>query len=160
MIEISKVTYYNLSLILLLGRIIILLALGVLAVSSNRYIVTLSFSLVDYTNIPTDGSGCILISNIGFDDTNALICWSETPNPYGPDYYLHPSMQTTNQGDCIENTDIQGWTKNRDTPNGIIRLRRISTSWTEGVLTCRFHGISDPSISVGVYYSSKSHSAI
>ena len=113
-----------------------------------------------YSNIPTDGSGRIFITNIGFDNANALICRTNTPNPNGSDYYLHPSMQTTSEGDRVQNTDTRGWSRNRDRPNGIIRLRRDSTSWTEGLCTCRFHGISDPSISVGVYYQSKSHSAI
>ena len=113
-----------------------------------------------YSNIPTDGSGRIFITNIGFDNANALICRTNTPNPNGSDYYLHPSMQTTSEGDRVQNTDTRGWSRNRDRPNGIIRLRRDSTSWTEGLFTCRFHGISDPSISVGVYYPSKSHSAI
>ena len=123
---------------------------------------TLSFSLAGNTNIPIDGRGRIHITHIGFDNANGLICRTNTPNPTGSDYYLHPSMQTTNEGDRVQNTDTRGWTRNRDRPNGIIRLRRVSstTNWTEGVLTCRFHGISDPSISVGVYYSSKSHSAI
>ena len=121
---------------------------------------TMSFSLVGYTNIPTDGSGRILITDIGFDNANGLICRTNTPNPTGGDYYLHPSMQTTNIGDRIVSLDTRGWSRNRDLSNGIIRLRRDSTSWTEGVFTCEFHGISDPSISVGVYYPSKSHSAI
>ena len=113
-----------------------------------------------YTNIPTDGSGRILVSNIGFDDTNALICHTDTPNPPSGNYYLHPSMQTTNGSDRIQSTDTRGWSRNRDLSNGIIRLMRDSTSWTEGVFTCRFRSVSDPSISVGVYYSSESHSAI
>ena len=121
---------------------------------------TLNFSLVGNTNIPTDGSGRIFITNIGFDNTSALICRTDIPNPFLGDYYLHPSMQTTSNSDRIQSTDTRGWTRNRDLSNGIIRLRRHNTSWTEGVFTCRFIGISDPSISVGVYYRSKSHSAI
>ena len=121
---------------------------------------TLIFSLVGNTNIPTDGSGRILITNIGFDNANALICRTHIYIPILGDYYLHPSMQTTSDSDRIQSTDTRGWTRNRDPLNGIIRLRRHSTSWTEGVFTCRFIDISDPSISVGVYYPSKSHSAI
>ena len=112
-----------------------------------------------YTNIPTDGSGRILITNIGFSnqsDNLALICRT-TSNPTGGDYYLHPSMQTTDDNYAIQSTDPRGYRRNRGTR--IVRLRRDSatTNWTEGVATCRFHGVTDPIISVGVYYSSKSH---
>ena len=114
-----------------------------------------------YTNIPTDGSGRILITDILFDSANALICRTNTPNPTGSDYYLHSSMQTTNISDRIQSTDIRGWSRNRDTPNGIIRLRRDGTNWTEGVFTCEFRGNDESPISVRVYYyRSKSHSAI
>ena len=116
-----------------------------------------------YTNIPTDGSGRILITNIGFDnqsDDQALICMNNTPNPTGSDYYLHPSMQTTDANYVIQSTDPRGYRRNRYPRNEIVRLRRESyytTSWTEGVVTCRFQGITDPPISVGVYYPSESH---
>ena len=115
-----------------------------------------------YTNIPTDGSGRILIIHIGFSDQSdnqALICMTNTPNPTGYEYYLHPSMQTIDWNFIIVSTDTRGYRRNRDPPNRIVRLRRDSanTSWTEGVLTCRILGISDPPISVGVYYSSESH---
>ena len=121
---------------------------------------TLSFSLVGYINIPTDGSGRILIAHIGFSnqsDNQALICRTNTPNPIGSDYYLHPSMQTTDDNFVIQSTDPRGYRRNRAT--GIVRLKRDSatTSWTEGVVTCIFHGVTDPPISVGVYYSSESH---
>ena len=112
---------------------------------------------MDYTtNIPTDGSGRILITDIGSDNDNALICRTNTPNPGNGDYYLHPSMVTTSNSDRIESTDSRGWTRNRDQVNTLARLRRHSTSWTEGVFTCQFSGISDPPISVGVYYPSES----
>ena len=115
-----------------------------------------------YTNISTDGSGRILITHIGFSnqpDDQALICRTNTPNPTGSDYALHPSMQTTDGNFVIQSTDPRGYRRNRDTLNGIVRLRRDSdtTSKTEGVLTCIFKGITDPPISVGVYYSSESH---
>ena len=107
-----------------------------------------------YSNITTDGSGRILITDIGTDNDNALICRINTPNPGNGDYYLHPSMVTTSNSDRIESTDSRGWTRNRGT--GLARLRRDGTSWTEGVLSCQFLGISDPPISVGVYYPSES----
>ena len=112
-----------------------------------------------YTNIPIDGSGRILMTNIGFDnqsDDQALICMT-TSNPTTSNYYLHPSMLTTGFNYIIRSTDTRGYRRNRAT--GIVRLRRYSatTSWTEGVVTCRFHDTSDPPISVGVYYSSESH---
>ena len=122
---------------------------------------TLSFNLVGYTNIPTDGSGRILITDIGFSnqpDNQALICTTNTPNPGNGEYYLHPSMLTTSDSDRIQTTDPQGYRRNRDRNNGIVRLRRDSdmTSWTEGVFTCLFLGTSDPPISVRVYYPSES----
>ena len=115
-----------------------------------------------YTNIPNDGSGRILITNIGFynqSNDQALICRTNTPNPTRGDYHLHPSMQTTDFNYVIQSTDPRGYRRNRDLANGIVRLRRDSanTSWTEGVLTCRLYGVIDPPISVGVYYSSESH---
>ena len=118
-----------------------------------------------YTNIPTNGNGRILITQIGFSNqTNdqALICGTNTPNPTGSDYYLHPSVQTTHDNFRIASTDPRGYRRNRDLTNRIVRLTRDSatTSWTEGVFTCRFDGVSDPPISVGVYYSSESHFAI
>ena len=84
--------------------------------------------------------------------TRLWICRTNTNNPTGGDNYLHPSMQTTDGNYVIQSTDPRGYRRNRAT--GIVRVRRESytTSWTEGVLTCRFHGISDPLISVGVYY--------
>ena len=126
---------------------------------------TLTFSLMDYTNIPTDGNGRILITDIGFSiqsDDQALICRTDTPNPSFGDYYLHPSMQTTSDSDRIQTTDIRGWNRNRHRSHGLVRLKRDNafTSRIEGVFTCSFLSISDPPISVGVYYPSKSHSAI
>ena len=117
----------------------------------------LSFSLVGYaTTIPTDGSGRILITDIGTDNDNALICRTNTPNPGHGNYYLHPSMVTISEGDWIESTDTRGWLRSRDVSNGLARLRRDGTSWTEGVFTCLFQGISDPPISVRVYHPSES----
>ena len=118
--------------------------------------------MVGYTNIPSDGSGRILITHIVFDNQSndqALICRTNTPNPTTANYFLHPSMQTTDGNYVIQSTDPRGYRRNRDLANGIVRLRRNSdtTSWTEGVLTCIFHGVTDPTISVGVYYSSESH---
>ena len=115
-----------------------------------------------YSNIPTDGSGRILITDIGFSnqlDEQALVCRTNTPNPTTANYYLHPSMQTTDGNYVIQSTDPQGYRRNKDLANGLMRLKRDSstTNWTEGVLTCIFHGVSDPPISVGVYYSSESH---
>ena len=114
-----------------------------------------------YSNIPTDGSGRILITDIGFDNQpndQALICRTNTVNPGNGDYFLHASMVTTSDGARIGSTDPRGYRRNRDTNNGIVRLRRDSdvTSWTEGVFTCLFLGINDPPISVGVYHPSES----
>ena len=116
---------------------------------------------MNYANIPTDGSGRILVTDIGFHDQSdelVLICQTDTTTTQNMrDYYLHPSMQTTSVGYRIQSTDPRGWRRNRD--NGIVRLRRDSatTNWTEGVFTCEFMGINDSPISVGVYYSSEIH---
>ena len=106
------------------------------------------------TTIPTDGSGRILITNIGFGNDDALMCMTNTPIPGNGEYYLHPSMVTISDSDRIQTTDTRGWSRSRAL--GLARLRRYSTSWTEGVFTCQFSGISDPPISVGVYYPSES----
>ena len=126
---------------------------------------TLNFSLVGYTNIPTDGSGRILITDIGFNNQpvdQALICQTDTPNTIASNYYLHPSMQITSGSDVIQSTDPRGWRRNRDPLNGIVRVMRDSTttSWTEGVFTCVFDGINESPISVRVYYSSESYFTI
>ena len=118
-----------------------------------------------YSSIPNDASGRILITNIGFNNQpkdQALVCRSNTTNTTGSQFYLHPSMQSTNPSDRVQSTDPRGWRRNKDPPNGIIRLRRDSatTNWTEGVVTCIFQGINDPPISTRVYYPSESHSAI
>ena len=116
-----------------------------------------------YTNIPTDGSGRILITDIGFDnqlDNQALICRTNNiiMNLGNGDYYQHASMLTTSEGDRIHNPGPRGYRRNRDRNNGIVRLRRDHdmTSWTEGVFTCLFQGTNDPPISVRVYYPSES----
>ena len=114
-----------------------------------------------YTNIPNDGSGRILITDIGFDNQpndQSLICMTNITTSGNGDYYQHRTMVTTSEGDRIGNTDTRGYRRNRDPSNGIVRLRRDHemTSWTEGVFTCQFLLINDPPISVRVYYPSES----
>ena len=114
-----------------------------------------------YTNIPNDGSGRILITDIGFDNQpndQSLICMTNITTSGNGDYYQHASMLTTSDGARIGSPDSLGYRRNRDTRNGIVRLRRDHdmTSWTEGVFTCQFLNISDPPISVGVYHPSES----
>ena len=123
----------------------------------------MNFSLVGYTNIPTDGSGRILITDIAASNEpnqEALICLTDVPTPNGSNFYIHPTVQTTSESGRIQSFDSRGWQRNRDLPNGIMRLRRDirTTSWTEGVFTCQYLDTYDLPIFVGVYYPSESHS--
>ena len=74
----------------------------------------LTLHLTGYTSIPTDGSGRILITDIGLDDgtttddddDDALLCQSDVETDSGnANWYLHPTQQSTAVGDRIQSTD-------------------------------------------------------
>ena len=109
-----------------------------------------------YTNIPTDGRGRILITDIGDTNEDALICSTDFETT-GRSFiwYLDPSIATTSRYKTIRSSDSRGWSIVRDTNNGISRLRRRSsyTTWTEGVFTCNYP--NNRHIYVGIYHPSE-----
>ena len=126
----------------------------------------LTLHLNGYNSIPTDGSGRILITDIGLVDAGALICQSDVVTaPGSGDWYLHPTQQSTAEGDRIQSTDSRGWRRNRHMLSGSnghrqVRLKRHSITAEEGVFTCHVVGDSNTPISVGIYYPSESVSDI
>ena len=129
-------------------------------------------------SIPTDGSGRIVITDInpdGDNDEDALICQSERSLSTGGNWFLHPTQQTTDDGDRIDNAntgnDPRGWIRNRVThipgnagPRRLVRLRRDDSIASEGngralegVFTCHIDKDDNTPVSVGVYYPSELH---
>ena len=120
----------------------------------------LTLHLNVYTSIPTDGSGLILITDIGLVDAGALLCQSDVaPDGGNGDWYLHPTQLSTEEGDRIQSSDDRGWSRNRNTNihgHRLVRLKRHSTiTAEEGVFTCHVVGDSNTPISVGIYYPSE-----
>ena len=114
-----------------------------------------------YTNIPTDGTGRILITDIGEGNSAALICVTDVPGASGSDWYLHPTSSSTDSADRIDSPDPRGWLRNRDTDIygfPLIRLRRdVSETSVGGVFTCDISVDTGTPISVGIYYASEAH---
>ena len=129
-----------------------------------------TFSLRGKT-IPSDGSGRVLITNInpnGDNNETALICRSDIPTNEGGNWYLHPTEQSTDDGDRIVSSygaSDRGWHRNRGIDSEghrIVRLWRGSSTAREGVFTCHFaandsENAGNDSESVGIYYSSESN---
>ena len=116
-----------------------------------------------YDNIPTDGSGRILITDIFEVNADSLICVTDDPGTdISSDWYYDPTSPTTDPVVEIESDDEdRGWLRNRgETSDGfrLIRLRRelSVTDSVEGVFTCVIAVDTGPPISVGVYYASES----
>ena len=127
--------------------------------------------------IPTDGSGRIVITDVNPDgniiNEDALICQSDEPTSVRGNWYLHPTEQTTDDGDRIGDgntgNDPRGWIRNRAAPiMGImgtfrqVRLRRADSETSggralEGVFTCDIPGDTNTPVHVGIYYPSESH---
>ena len=125
--------------------------------------------------ITTDGSGRIVITDINPDGNieDALICQSELALSTGGNWFLHPTQQTTDDGDRIGNAntgnDPRGWIRNRAALiMGImgtfqqVRLRRDDSIASggralEGVFTCDIPGDTNTPVSVGIYYPSELH---
>ena len=115
-------------------------------------------SLNGYDSIPIDGSGRILITDIGAANNEALICDSDQITSTGTsDWYINAASQSTASQDRILNEDARGWHRNRDTTNGIVRLLRNDNTMSrfEGVLTCQIEEDPASPISVGIYYASE-----
>ena len=119
--------------------------------------------LLNYDNIPTDGSGRILITDIHEGNTNSLICVTDDPGTSSSsEWYYDPTSLTIDIAVRIVSVDERGWLRNRGTTSGgfrLIRLRRDTsrTDSVEGVFTCDIAADTGPPISVGVYYASESH---
>ena len=124
----------------------------------------LNLTLLNYDNIPTDGSGRILISDIGEGNTDSLICVTDDPGTsfYASEWYHDSTSPTTDIAVRIQSADDRGWLRNRGTTTDgfqLIRLRRdiSETDSVEGVFTCDIDMDNDGPISVGIYYASESH---
>ena len=127
----------------------------------------LQFYLTGYDSIPTDGSGRILITDIGLndystnaDDAGALLCQSDVSVAAGnANWYLHPTQLSTAVGDRIQSYDPRGWSRNRGSNSNGHRLERLkrhsNITAEEGVFTCHVVGDINTPISVGIYYPSK-----
>ena len=121
-----------------------------------------TFSLTGYDFIPTDGSGRVPITDINSNENNdeeALICRSEIPisgDGVG-DWYLHPTEMNTSSDHRIFPPPRRGWRRNRDDESGhrLVRLRRVSDTAEEGVLTCNIPGDTNTPRYLGVYYPSE-----
>ena len=136
---------------------------GIIADRPLYPIGALSLALVGYTDIPTDGSGQILISDIGEGNTDSLICVTDDSGTNSSsDWYYDPTSPTTEEAVRIQSFDDRGWGRNRGTTSDGFRLTRLrrdisETDSVEGVFTCDiFIDTGDP-ISVGIYYASESH---
>ena len=128
----------------------------------------LTLHLNGYISIPTDGSGRILITDIGLndatttdDDADALLCQSDVETaPGNGDWYLHPTQLSTAEDDRIQSYDSRGWARNRGMNSDVhrlVRLKRHSTiTAEEGVFTCHIVGDSNTPVSVFIYYPSES----
>ena len=120
----------------------------------------MTFSLTGYDSIPTDGSGRVLITDIGNFDEDAFICRSERNDytSYGGNWFLHPTEMSTATDDRIVTHNDRGWTRNRDDVAGhrLVRLRRVSPTAEEGVFTCDIPGDNNTPRYVGIYYPSES----
>ena len=121
----------------------------------------LTLHLSGYNSIPTDGSGRIFITDIGLGDAGALLCQSDVATAAGnANWYLHPTQQSTAEGDRIQSVDPRGWARNRGinlVEYRLVRLKRHSTiTAEEGVFTCHVVGDSNTPVSVGIYYPSES----
>ena len=122
---------------------------------------TLSLHVSGYESIPTDGSGRILITDIGDSNEGVLICTchSEVTGSIGTsDWYLHPTQLSISESDVISSTGTEGWETNRATSHDgrVARLMRVSDSAKEGVFTCHIPGCNNSPVSVGIYYPSES----
>ena len=127
----------------------------------------LTLHLNGHNSIPTDGSGRILITDIGLDDgtttdadADALLCQSDVViAPVNANWYLNHTQQSTTVGNRIQSTDDRGWSRNRGNDlnnHRLVRLKRHSTiTAEEGVLTCHVVGDSNTPVYVGIYYPSE-----
>lgn len=114
---------------------------------------------MDTGSIPTDGSGRLLVTDIGTNNFNALVCKSnKSTTTSTSDWYYNPSSPSLDPNHRIIIEVIQyGWIRNRVVDNGIVRLLRDSrvSNPAEGVFTCEVAEDLDSPISLGIYYASE-----
>ena len=121
---------------------------------------TLSLHVSGYDSIPTDGSGRILITDIGNSSESALICTCQSDmigNVGTSNWYLHPTQLGISESDVISSTGTEGWETNRATSDDgrVVRLMRVSDSAKEGIFTCHIPGCNNSPVPVGIYYPSE-----
>ena len=113
---------------------------------------------LDQRDIPVDGSGRILITDIGYTVNSALLCQSSlVHSDVGKNWYLHPTNKSTANSDRIISAgqSDRGWHRNRG-PRVVRLWRNLTTTAKEGVFTCNIDGDSNTPVSVGIYYHSES----
>ena len=118
--------------------------------------------LLKNISIPTDGSGHVLITDINFDNSEALIC--QSPSVGGrTDWYLDPEDENATsiaEADRIHGNNFQGWTRKRNINpmrDGlqIVRLRRVSDTAVEGRFTCKIPRDKDSPRGLLILYPSE-----
>ena len=117
---------------------------------------TLSLSLQGYSNIPTDGSGRILITDIREDVAEQTLACNSDVASGSSNWYYHPSSMTTASSARILTDDIpRGYVIRRDPsfPQRIYLRRNLDVSASlEGLFTCEI--LNDSPISIRIYYLS------
>ena len=107
--------------------------------------------------IPNDGTGRILITDIGYDINSSLRCSSFDLGSQGGNWYFHPTMKSIHVSNRIMSSDTpdHGWYSDGD--DYALKLWRdpVITA-EEGVFTCRIVGAGNSPASVGIYYNSES----
>lgn len=117
-------------------------------------------------SMPSDS--IITITDIGSNDTDALICRSELSssevNLGGSDWYLAPTdVISTSSSDRILSEDPRGWARNRATDansRALVRLKRTSDTATEGQFTCEVPGDVNNTLTLLILHPSKHHNNI
>ena len=109
-------------------------------------------------NIPTDGSGRVLVTDIGKNNFNALLCQStQNTSSSSSDWYYNPTAPSLHPNDrIVVGDDLErGWTRNRE--RGTVRLLRDQDvlSPLEGIFTCEIEEDPESPIFLGIYYASK-----
>lgn len=113
----------------------------------------------DNNIIPTDGSGRIVVSDVGQNNFNALLCRStHVTSTSTSDWYYHPTLPSIHSSDriIVDDERQRGWTRTRDVNNGTVRLLRDEDipSPLEGIFTCEIEEDPDSPIFLGIYYTS------
>ena len=130
-------------------------------------------------SIPTDGSGCLLITDISLhnshtitSDEEALICLSSRnvvelqSSQTFDSWYLDPEVKNTTNtvsGERInKKSDDRGWSVNKGQVNGegtplqrVVRLKRVSETALEGKFTCHIPNDSNNNKSLLILYPSE-----